>query len=151
MLLTNPTPNPQSTPTADHLHRQVVDSTWDLIPCRWCGSPAQLWQRRGEGDVWFSFVSCTNEEYIDGEACMFFTPPEEDFYCARKATAVAYWNRVMGLAPLKPGPIASRVFALTAELRRYFEDGTLDQSTTLYDLLKDIETLRVRVVPQGAG
>ena len=66
-----------------------------LLPCKLCGSPAELWQRWYETDIWHSFVTCTNLEDVDGEGCIFHFPPEP-YYKERKIEAVDYWNLMMG-------------------------------------------------------
>jgi hypothetical protein len=70
--------------------------SWLLLPCRLCGSPAELWQRWRRADVWDSFGACTNLEDVDGEACLFHLPDSPHFYKERKIEAVTYWNLMMG-------------------------------------------------------
>lgn len=68
----------------------------DLLPCRLCGSPAELWQRWLRDDIWQSFGACTNREDVDGEACHFLLPDSPHFYRDRRKDAALYWNLIMG-------------------------------------------------------
>lgn len=76
--------------------RKTSFSPAELLPCRFCGHPAELWQRWEHDDVWFSFGCCTNLEDVDGEPCTFHLPDSVAFYLPRKIDAVRYWNLMMG-------------------------------------------------------
>lgn len=90
-------PTEQGRP-ADRYRKVVseVHANWLLLPCRFCGHPAELWQRWEHDDVWFSFGCCTNHEDVDGETCTFHLPDSVHFYRSRKIDAVNYWNLMMG-------------------------------------------------------
>ena len=66
-----------------------------IARCPVCGSDAGLWSRK-QGNVTVA-VMCSNNQPIgpqedDGYyGCPLYIPPE-DFYKARKADAIAYWN-----------------------------------------------------------
>lgn len=80
----------------DRFRKVGSDVTPRLLPCRFCGHPAELWQRWEHDDVWFSFGACTNLEDVDGEPCMFHLPDAVAFYLPRKVEAIRYWNLMMG-------------------------------------------------------
>jgi ribA/ribD-fused uncharacterized protein len=72
-----------------------VETEAVILPCNWCGSPAQLWQRSNANGVWSSAVMCTNQGGGSGspqDECPLYLPPES-FYHARKVEAIDYWNR----------------------------------------------------------
>jgi hypothetical protein len=73
-----------------------IDGVQSLVPCRFCGHPAELWQRWQEADIWYAFGACTNLEDVDGQPCTFHLPDSQDFYHPRKADAIRYWNLMMG-------------------------------------------------------
>jgi hypothetical protein len=83
-------------PGKDRFRKVESNTPWRLLPCRLCGSPAELWQRWLRDDVWESFGACTNLEDVDGEACLFNLPDDPHFYKARKTDAVRHWNLIMG-------------------------------------------------------
>jgi hypothetical protein len=83
-------------PGKDRFRKVESNTPWRLIPCRLCGSPAELWQRWRRDDVWDSFGCCTNIEDVDGEACLFGLPDDPHFYRDRKTDAVRHWNLIMG-------------------------------------------------------
>lgn len=105
-----PPSNEQSQP-ADRFRKVRSNVPWNLLPCRFCGSPAELWQRWERDDIWCSFGACTNLEDVDGEACLFHLPDSPHFYRDRKMDAVRYWNLMMGsrspveTSPPRIGPI----------------------------------------------
>lgn len=76
-----------------------VETPPGLLPCRFCGSPSELWQRWEVGDIWYSFGACTNLEDVDGEPCHFHQPDSVAFYKPRKVEAVRYWNLIMAARP----------------------------------------------------
>jgi len=77
--------------------RSVSDSEqFNLRPCRFCGSPAELLQRHRMHDVWDTFGSCTNDHDVDGKSCIFMLPDSPFFYLGRKQDAATYWNLIMG-------------------------------------------------------
>lgn len=75
-----------------------VEGEWGsrLLPCRFCGHAAELWQRWERDDIWCSFGCCTNLEDVDGEPCTFHLPDSVHFYRDRKTDAIWYWNLMMG-------------------------------------------------------
>jgi hypothetical protein len=73
-----------------------VEGDHGLLPCRFCGCPAELWQRWEVGDIWYSYGACTNLEDVDGEPCTFHLPDDVGFYKPRKVEAIRHWNLMMG-------------------------------------------------------
>lgn len=93
---------PNAPPRETH---RIIHSTIPvhLLPCRMCGFPAQIWQRWQREDIWYTYVSCSNDEDVDGQECVFAPPGRGEFYCERKADAFRYWNLMMGPRPAAPG------------------------------------------------
>lgn len=77
-----------SVAASDDRYRKVA-TTATIHTCAFCGSRAELWQRREYDDVWSSAVMCSN---LDDDPCPLRLPPEE-FHHATKREALAYWNR----------------------------------------------------------
>jgi hypothetical protein len=92
---TESAPSVQGRP-ADRFRKVTSEAAWRLLPCRFCGHPAELWQRWEKDDIWFSFGCCTNLEDVDGEPCTFHLPDSVAFYKPRKVDAFHYWNLMMG-------------------------------------------------------
>lgn len=88
--------HPRPTSSKERFRKVESNTSWRLVPCRLCGSPAELWQRWRRDDVWDSFGACTNLEDVDGEPCLFHLPDSPHFYRDRKTDAVRYWNLMMG-------------------------------------------------------
>ena len=62
-----------------------------IARCPVCGSDAGLWSRK-QGNVTVA-VACSNNRPIGPqEDDGYYGCPPEDFYKARKADAIAYWN-----------------------------------------------------------
>lgn len=99
----SPSPEASHAPPKD-THRKATPQI-DLLPCRLCGSCAELWQRWLRDDVWESYGSCTNEKDVDGEPCQFYVPEWPGFYFDRRAAAARYWNVIMGPRPAVDGPV----------------------------------------------
>lgn len=88
---------PEQVPPPDRFRKvEKVIPAWLLLPCKLCGSPAELWQRWLKDDIWMSFGCCSNLEDVDGEPCHFHLPDAQEFYHERKIEAVTYWNLIMG-------------------------------------------------------
>lgn len=88
--------HPRPAGSKERFRKVESNIPWRLVPCRLCGSPAELWQRWRRDDVWDSFGACTNLEDVDGEACLFHLPDDPHFYRDRKTDAVRHWNLMMG-------------------------------------------------------
>lgn len=86
--------HPRPMPSKDEFRRATRQI--DLLPCRLCGTRAELWQRWVRDDVWESFGACTNPEDVDGEECQFHLPDSPHFYHERRTDAAQYWNLIMG-------------------------------------------------------
>jgi len=119
--------HPRPAPSKEQLRRAARQI--DLLPCRLCGSPVELWQRWVRDDVWESFGACTNLEDVDGEACQFHLPDSPHFYRERRTDAAQYWNLIMG-------PRSSdETTAITPEFAAGFERGIVEK------VIKDVEAL----------
>jgi hypothetical protein len=78
---------------SDKTYKQVPYHAEPILPCNFCGSPANMWQYTDALDVVTFTVMCSldEEQSPTGDDCPLFTPPNE-FYAATKRQAAKYWN-----------------------------------------------------------
>jgi len=108
----------------------TVDSDkTELLPCPFCGGPAALENRSKSEHERRITVGCSNEK------CFAYMPL---VYFARKAEAIAAWNRRIPTEPGEVVPVAWRSTATDAPvaescIARFFDDELGEWVYTVFD------------------
>lgn len=84
-----------------------IESPGEIPPCPVCGSSAGMWQDR-RSDAFVKVVACSNNDLLGDDSevvCPLYLPPD-DFACATKREALAFWksicDRLNQLRELRP-------------------------------------------------